>query len=208
MTDELTVPDEAEVARREDAIIRALHGDHWIPPLSDAIGSELAIRVLARALAPFWANVPRFNWAGSGSIGSVEFPNYSTYNPGTPGQQLSTLETIMLSVPYTGGRFANLEQPAIVVGIDRTELPHRAEVFVHIEDLKAEGEQPVVVDRTCIDVASPGGCTMYTEPVPGHTPRPIPRFAPAETSTVDAAVDMGKILANRLAHHYQLEPQS
>ena len=48
---------------------------------------------------------------------------------------------------------------------------------------------------------------MYTEPVPGHTPRPIPSFARADTSAIDAAVEMGKLLANRLAHHYMLEPQ-
>lgn len=117
------LPDNETLARRTQAIVEVLAGPNWLPPLSEAEGAELAIWVLARALAPFYATVPKFNWAGIGSIQGTTFPYMSSFGDSLRGTTLNELEMIRLFVTPVGRNYPGLDRPVLTIGIRRTEPP-------------------------------------------------------------------------------------
>lgn len=230
-----TMPDEATLERRTDAIIEALDGPLWIGPLSEAEGAKLGRRVLARALAPYFKAVPGFNWAGSGSLHGVSFPNCTTYSDRF---SLQALREIRLFLTPVGRTYDGLNEPVLVIGLRHTEPPCTAEVFAEVEDLRPdtkdplgagwkrrlllvlasvlhlelademfEGPERLTVDRIRVDVGSPVALTLFREQVPGRT-RLYPMSAPVTTvaGSTGAADKMGEFLADLLAKQYGLVP--
>lgn len=196
----------ALLERRASGLYTQLAGALDVPPLAEAAGLETALWVMARALAPFEADPPRFNWiyriqGGTSMVHSNDRPPHP--ESGLLGVRM--FRDLDLDSSDT-------QRSLVTVGIRGSfGLPLSAEVYAEIGQWAAEGAPPVVSDATRIECGNPLGPVMFVTPFRGNR-RPYPHAVPVPatslggSATIRAATEMGQILARRLAEHYHLVP--